>query len=147
VADDDLLVRARGPDGNLGYLFRLAHQAFRARLEDALRPHGLSVPQYGALSIFDIAVEISSAELARLSAVTPQTMNTVVHQLLDKGLLDRRPHPAHGKVVTLRLTRRGRTLLDNSTPAVRAVEHALLAPVNERDAQVIRRWLAGSQAA
>ena len=83
------------------------------------------------------------AELARVALVTPQSINAVVHQLVGKGLLERRSHPGHGKVVVLRLSRRGRALLDTSTPAVRAVEQAALAGVGERDGQAVRRWLAG----
>lgn len=140
---DDPIARSRGAEGNPGYLFRLAHQAFRTALEDALRPFGLSVSQYGALSIFDTVAELSSAELARTAAVTPQSMNAVVHALIDKGLLDCRPHPSHGKVVVLRLSRRGRTLLDRSTPVVRELERVLLGTLSSRDAQVVRTWLAG----
>ena len=38
----DVLTSDREPDANLGYLFRLAHQRFRAALEDALQDLGLS---------------------------------------------------------------------------------------------------------
>ena len=136
-----LLARVRGPEGNLGYLFRLAHQGFRSGLEAALAPCGLSVPQYGALSVFDSAPELSSAELARLADVTPQTMNTLVHHLVERGLLNRRPHPTHGKVVVLHLSRGGRRLLDKATPRVRAVEYAALGSLNEHETRIVTAWL------
>lgn len=99
------------------------------------------------LTAFEAVPELSSAELARVAAVTPQTMNTLVHHLVERGLLDRRPHPAHGKVVLLRLSRRGRRLLDQATPAVRVVEleleQAALEGLTEREALVVTTWLSG----
>lgn len=101
----------------------------------------LSVPQYGALSVFDVAADLSSAELARISQVTPQSMNEIVHQLVDTGLLQRSRHPTRGKVLVLSLSPEGRNRLDKSTRAVRDVEHALLDGLSRRDEQAIRTWL------
>lgn len=114
----------------------------RIGLADALAPHRLSVAQYGALSVFDVLAELSSAELARISAVTPQSMNTIVHELVDQGLLDRQRHPTHGKIVVLRLSRRGRRRLDHATAAVRPVEDRLLQSLSPAKAQTVRAWLA-----
>jgi DNA-binding MarR family transcriptional regulator len=141
VAEDSDPAATRGSGDNLGFRFRLAHQAFRRALTDALAPYELTVPQYGALSAFDTAAEMSSAELARLAAVTPQTMNALVHQLVKRSLLERRGHPTHAKVVVLHLSRRGRRLLDQATPKVRATEHAALDEINDHDAQVVNTWL------
>lgn len=142
VVDEDVVAAVRGPEGNLGYLFRLGHQSFRAAIADALALHQLSPPQYGALSAFDAVPELSSAELARLTAVTPQTMNTLVHQLLERELLTRRPHPTHGKVVILQLSEQGRRILDRATPAVRAVEHTALTGLTQRETRIVTTWLA-----
>jgi len=142
VAEESNPAATRGTADNLGFRFRLAHQAFRHALTDALAPYELTVPQYGALSAFDTAAEMSSAELARLAAVTPQTMNTLVHQLVKRNLLKRRAHPTHAKVIILHLSRRGRRLLDQATPEVRAIEHAALNEINDHDAHVVNTWLA-----
>jgi len=135
-----ILAAIRGADGNPGHLFRLAHQAWRAALDGALRPYGLTVPQYGALSVFDYTDEASSAELARIAAVTPQSMNTVVQQLRTMGLFGSRPGP--GKIVMLRLTGAGRQMLDRTTLEVRRVEDALLADLSAEESRTVRAWLA-----
>ncbi len=132
---------ARGPDGNVGYLFRLAYQAFRRRLETALVDHGLTVPQYSALSAFDARAELSSAELARLLDVTPQTMNIVVHELLGRSLLRRQQRPNRGKTLLLRLTPQGRRLLDAATGTVRGIERAALRSRSAGEQRVIKQWL------
>jgi DNA-binding MarR family transcriptional regulator len=138
---DDAANAARGPDGNLGYLFRVAYQNFRRRLESALAGHGLTVPEYSALSAFDAQPQMSSAELARLLDVTPQTMNTLVHELLGRSLLSRERRPRHGKTLLLRLSPRGRRLLDTATEAVRSVEATSLNERGAREQRAIKTWL------
>ena len=77
------------PDANLGYLFRLAYQRFRALLESELGDLGLSAQEYGILSVFETRPELSTSELARISQVTRQTMHTSVLSLEAAGLIER----------------------------------------------------------
>lgn len=142
IIDEKIFNEIRGPQGNLGYLFRLAHQALRSALERALEPHRLSPSQYTALSIFDFVKEVSSADLARLAVVKPQTMNITVHQLIEQGLLERRAHTLHRKVILLKLTPNGRKQLNNATLAVRAIENAIVEDVDPARKSVISEWLA-----
>ena len=51
------------PDADLGYLFRLAHQHFRALLDSELEDLGLSAQDYGILSVFRTRPELSTSEL------------------------------------------------------------------------------------
>ena len=98
------------PEANLGYLFRLAYQRFRAALDAALEDLGLSAQEYVILSVFETRPELSTSELARITQVTRQTMHTAVLALETAGLLERRPR--NQRVVLVGLTRRGRTALD-----------------------------------
>jgi DNA-binding MarR family transcriptional regulator len=140
MSDDDAQV-ARSPDGNLGYLFRVAYQVFRRRLAVALRRHELTVPEYSALSAFITRSEMSSAELARLLEVTPQTMNTLVHGLVARSLLQRESRPTRGKTLLLRLSENGQRLLDAATETVRSVESAALHERGPGERQNITAWL------
>jgi DNA-binding MarR family transcriptional regulator len=141
MQSDDTASAARSPEGNLGFLFRLGYQAFRRRLEVALVGHGLTVPEYSALSAFDRRTQLSSAELARLLEVTPQTMNTLVHELINRSLLEREVRPNHGKTLLLRLSRRGRRLLDTATKTVRSIESAALDKRDPSEQHIIKAWL------
>src|SRR6516225_3860094 len=80
----------RGPDGQVGYLLRQAHQAFRAAAQAELGPLGLTLPQYSVLSVADAEPGLSGAELARDSMLTPQTTNEIITLLAAAGLLERR---------------------------------------------------------
>ncbi|MFJ7949577.1 MarR family transcriptional regulator [Streptomyces sp. NPDC096354] len=53
------------------------------------RPH---TGQQNALAHVVLVPGISTAELARRSGVTPQSMGAAVNGLIQRGLLERRPH-------------------------------------------------------
>ena len=128
------------PDADLGYLFRLAHQRFRALLDSELEDIGLSAQDYGILSLFGTRAELSTSELARISQVTRQTMHTSVLSLEAAGLVERSAR--NQRVVLVRPTTRGRKCLETATRRVRAVEHAALADLSREDERTIRDWLA-----
>jgi DNA-binding MarR family transcriptional regulator len=127
------------PDANLGYLFRLAHQRFRARLDSELEDLGLSAQDYGILSVFETRPQLSASELARISQVTRQTMHTSIRSLETAGLVERIAR--NQRVVLVRLTARGRNRLQTATRRVRAVERAVLADLSREDERTIRAWL------
>ena len=128
------------PDADLGYLFRLAHQRFRALLDSELADLGLSAQDFGILSVFGTRPELSTSELARISQVTRQTMHTSVLSLEAAGLVERSAR--NQRVVLVRPTNRGRTCLATATRRVRAVEHAALAGLSREEERTVRAWLA-----
>jgi DNA-binding MarR family transcriptional regulator len=129
------------PEANLGYLFRLAHQRFRALLEDELEDIGLSAQEYGILSVFEIRTELSTSELARITQVTRQTMHSAILELESAGLLERSAR--NRRVVLLRPTKQGRQVLARATRRVRAAERAAFAGLSQTDEATVRAWLAG----
>ena len=136
----DALTLGPGPEANLGYLFRIAHQRFRAALEDVLQDLGLSAQDYVILSVFESRSELSTSELARITQVTRQTMHSAVLWLETTGLLERRPK--NQRVVLIRPTDRGLRTLKAATGRVRLLEQAALAGLSHKDERVVRTWLA-----
>ncbi len=134
-----------GAEANLGYLFRLAYQRFRAQLEDGLEDIGLSAQEYAILSVFETRTELSTSELARLTQVTRQTMHALILRLESAGLLDRRAR--NQRVVLLAPTKQGRDALRAATRRVRGVERAAFAGLSQKDEATVRAWLAGLAAA
>jgi DNA-binding MarR family transcriptional regulator len=128
------------PDADLGYLFRLAHQRFRALMDSELKDLGLSAQDYGILSLFKTRPELSTSELARISQVTRQTMHTSVLSLEAAGLVERSAR--NQRVVLVRATEPGRQCLEIATRRVRAVENAALADLSGEDERTVRAWLA-----
>ena len=137
----DALTTSPAPEANLGYLFRLAHQRFRAALEAGLADLGLSAQEYVVLSVFEARAELSTSELARITQVTRQTMHAAVVALETAGLLERRA--SNQRVVLVRPTERGREALEAATARVREVERDALAGLSRDEERALRTWLAG----
>lgn len=131
----------RGVEGHIGYLLRQAHAAHRIRMEQALAPLGLTLPQFSVLTMLAAYPGISGADLARLSLLTPQTMSVIVNNLERAGWVHRRPHAEHGRVQQIALTEAGEETLQQSKTAVKQAESSLLSRVPINEDAIIRRWL------
>jgi DNA-binding MarR family transcriptional regulator len=131
----------RGMQGHIGYLLRQAHSAHRARMEKALANDGVTLPQFSVLVMLASYPGASGAELARLSLLTPQTMNVILVNLERDGAIARRPHAEHGRIQVNEITPTGRALLTRCKRAVKAVEDQLLAGLATHDEMVVRNWL------
>ena len=132
----------RGEAGHIGYLLRQAHSVHRIRMERALHDMDVTLPQFSVLTMLAAYPGTSSAELARLSLLTPQTMSVIVGNLERTGLISRRPHAQHGRVLTIDITESGLQLLARCKLAAQQAETALLKNVSPADEIAVRRWLA-----
>ena len=62
----------------VGYLVYRVERRLRARLDEEMRVHGVSTPEYVTLSLLRERDGLSCAQLARWALVTPQAMNLVI---------------------------------------------------------------------
>ena len=131
----------RGAEGHSGYLLRQAWHAFRAAMDAALRAHRLNGPQYAVLSVLRRDPGMSGADLARACNTTPQAMNGVLATLERAGLVERRPHPTHGRILQVTLSAKGERALDATTPDVRRLEAAIEQGLAPDELATIKRWL------
>jgi DNA-binding MarR family transcriptional regulator len=136
--------RYRGVEGRSGYLLRQAWNAFQGAMESALRNHGLTGAQYAVLSVLARDPGLSGADLARACNTTPQAMNGVLATLERNGLVERRPHPTHGRVLQVDLTREGQRRLKAATPSVRALERAIEEDLGADQLAAVKAWLVAS---
>ncbi|GAA3547089.1 MarR family transcriptional regulator [Amycolatopsis ultiminotia] len=111
------------------YLVKRLELAIRARMDQALPPLGLTTPQFTALTALRHRDGLSSAQLARRSFVTPQTMNEMVRTLETQGHIARERDPGNRRVLLLTLTDTGRELLERCDPLVEAIEDEMLGAV------------------
>jgi len=130
----------RGKSGYLAYLLRQANAAVRLSLDRALADLDITAPQFSALLMVGAYHDLSSADLARLSLLTPQTVNVIVRNLEARGAITRRPHSVHGRILVLEITREGRRLLLRCRERADAIEARLRAGSRKEEAAV-RRWL------
>ncbi len=102
----------------------------------------LSTPQLKALLI------ISGAEdglrmrpfAERIGASTPYATG-IVDRLVERGLVERMPHPSDRRVVLVRLTGEGREFLERLSDSMRSMAVPLLEQMDEKDLAALRQGL------
>src|ERR1700760_315302 len=109
------------------YLVKRVELAVRARIEEIVRPAGLTTNQYTALTVLERHDDMSSAQLARNSFVTAQSMADVITALEGRGLIERHRDQADRRRLVVALTSSGRELLDDYRDQVGALEERMLA--------------------
>ena len=120
------MVMEGGLARRVGYQMKRAEHALRLEMDAALRGVGLTTPQYAALSVLEGEAGLSGAALARRCFVTPQTMNKILMNLEGAGMVERRPHPEHGRVLSAYLTEKGAELVALAHGEVEAIEESML---------------------
>jgi DNA-binding MarR family transcriptional regulator len=130
---------ADGP--RLTYLVKRLEMAERARMEEVLAAHGVTLHQYTALSLLERRDGLSSAQLARRHFVTPQAMNQLVATLERDGLIRREPDTANRRILRTSLTDKGRQALAACHVAVDELERQMLAGFTAAQEQAFREAL------
>ena len=129
------------PAPYLLYAIKQVELAVRAQLDERVKSAGVTVPQYTALTVLARRDGVTSAELARLSFVTPQSMGDLVTALARRGLITREADPGHGRRLLIRLSDTGRELLTELEPAVRRVERDMLRGLSGVERRQLRELL------
>jgi len=129
-------------DPTLLYVIKQVELAARARLDDIFRPIGMTALQYTALTVLERHPDLSSAQLARNSFVTAQTMADMVRSLEERGLVERHRDAADRRRLVLALTGEGRALLGRYRGRVAALEERMLSGLSAEQAAELRRGLA-----
>jgi DNA-binding MarR family transcriptional regulator len=130
-----------GADPTLLYLVGRIDRVVRRAIGAVLKAQGLSVNQYTTLSVLERRSGLSNAQLARRALVSPQSMNEVLLTLEDRGLVRRRAHPDHGRILQARLTAKGRSLLARCDAEVHEVEARMVSGLADEDRRALRRAL------
>jgi DNA-binding MarR family transcriptional regulator len=136
--------RYRGVEGHIGYLLRQASYTLRSALDAILRPLGLNAPQYSVLSVLARDPGASGADLARACNTTPQAISGVLATLEREGLVERHPHPTHGRILQVSLTSEGTRRLEAANPAVRRLEAAIERGFSADEMATVKAWLVAS---
>lgn len=115
----------------VGRLLRLAHLA-DARLSEGIAPHDLQPGWFDLLAALRRSgppYELNPTDLMRTTLLSSGGITKRIDRLADAGLVERRPDPADGRGTRVRLTRRGRSVIDRALETHVANEEALLRPL------------------
>ena len=122
------------------YRVKRLFQTLRARVDEALDPLGLSMPQYGAMTVLEAEGLLSNAALARLNFVTPQTMMRIVGGLETGGLIDRDLSGA-GRSIRYMLSEEGRRRLEEAHSLVTKIEQEMIGGLASDELAVFHQCL------
>jgi DNA-binding MarR family transcriptional regulator len=128
LSPDDVLKRLEDLciSAHLFSKLKYAQATARAALAAEFERIGLTTPQFLALAAIEQNDDISSAELARQSFVSPQAMITIVSRLESAGLITRVPAAHGGRSLTMRLTAKGSQQLSEARRHAYAIERYIL---------------------
>lgn len=128
-------------DHSLGRTLKWAEQALLRAKSAALKPAGLTLAQYVALSELERQPGITAAALARASLVTPQAMMVVLKGLDEQGLISRSPHATHTHVLETHLTPAGREALAAARKDVAPIERHVLDAFSAAELETLQALL------
>ncbi len=125
----------------IGYALKRTQAALRARMDEALRPLGLTVPQYVCLELLQQTPDISNSDLARMAFVTRQTMNTVLQSLQERGLVVRPDSALTGRARPTRLSAEGARVLTEAAERAAVVDERMVAGLTVGQRRELRQYL------
>jgi DNA-binding MarR family transcriptional regulator len=126
----------------VGYLLKQAQSILHVRMEEALRPLGLTVSHYSCLHHLRLEPGTSAAILARRTFVTRQSMNVMLQQLVDRGLATRPSQVDSGRALPTVLTQAGVAALKAAQLVVDEVEQRMLSGLSDTASASLGRGLA-----
>lgn len=113
----------------------------RSRMDVALRPLGLTTPQYACLEVLSRKPGASNSEVARGAFVTRQTMNTLLRGLHSRELVERATEAPTGRALPTTLTDEGKRLLARAAQIVNAIEQHMVSALDYQQRNNLHRAL------
>jgi DNA-binding MarR family transcriptional regulator len=110
-------------------------------MDTALAGLGVTTPQFSVLTMVVAYPGVSGADLARLTFLTPQTINVIVRNLEREGAIEKTAHATHGRILRLHATAKGQALLKRCRARVAELEAALAGTLGKDEERAVRRWL------
>jgi DNA-binding MarR family transcriptional regulator len=135
--------QSASPSG-IAYLVGHLDRLVRRRLSEAISPLGLTIQQYTALSVLGSRGQLSNAQLAERSLVTPQSASEMVKVMVKRGWIARSADPNHGRIIHLYLTAEGQEVLKQAHAAAGKFEAEMLEGLTARERQRYREYLSAS---
>jgi DNA-binding MarR family transcriptional regulator len=114
-------------------------QLLLARVEDILKPFGITFAAYEALRLLAFT-RTGSLPMGKLGArlmVHPAAVTNAIGKLEQRGLVQRSMSPSDRRVVLATVTDAGRTLVDEATAALNDAAFGLPGLAQERAAELV----------
>jgi DNA-binding MarR family transcriptional regulator len=127
---------------DLGFLMSRASGVVVRATNAALAEHGLRVRPYSVLALASEAPDgLSQRELATVLGLDPSQVVLLVDELVDAGLIERRPSPTDRRTKLVVATTAGRRLRETAGHAADAALEGPLALLGEAERDRLRDML------
>jgi DNA-binding MarR family transcriptional regulator len=135
------IVEAESMAGEVAYLLKEAQAMLHTRMDEVLRPIGLTVAQYACLESLRQNPGITSSGLARRAFVSRQSMNVLLHALSERGLVIRADEPGPRNQIAAELTERAQILLATAHDRVESVVTRMTGSLDQQSLTALRAAL------
>lgn len=122
----------------------LLSHLIRQRINRLLAPLQLTFPKYAAMTVLEARPGTTNAELARACRVRPQTMNTMVRDMMAEGYLAQKKMPDHGLKLLYTLTPKAQQLLHTAHTTVASLEAELITEISPQRVEMLQRMMQGT---
>ena len=124
-----------------GFLLSFAGRRMASRFTAALEPLGLHPRHFGVLNLLAAESGITQHELGSRMLIDPSSMVAVIDELEEMGLAERRPHPGDRRKHAVRLTARGKRMLERARKVAFATAGDMFASLDAAELETLRRLL------
>ena len=114
---------------------------YRARMDERLRPLGVTTAQMQVLFATRTAPGSSGAHLARSCYITPQSTQALLKHLEEAGLIVRGKDPVNDRILTASITPAGERLAQRVEKQSAALQCEVWRDVSDRDLAHVNRVL------
>jgi DNA-binding MarR family transcriptional regulator len=125
----------------LGFLISWNGQRMAHLFAAALEPLGLRPPHFGVITLIAADPGITQQELVGRSTIDPSSMVSILDELEELGIAERRPNPEDRRKHALYLTRRGKATLAKARQIAISVADDALAPLDPRERETLQTLL------
>jgi DNA-binding MarR family transcriptional regulator len=134
----------RDPDVNdVAGALRVSIGLLVRRLRQSRSDGDLTLPENTALARLDRGGPATSAALAKVEQISPQSMGATLNGLENRGLIERRPDPEDGRRILMSLTDAGEQALRNRRDA--GTEHLARAISREFSGSELEQLMVAAQ--
>jgi len=128
-------------DDYVPYLLNRAGARIAASFSEAVRPMGVTLPMWRALAALTDRDGQTVGELSSRTSIEISTLSRVLDGLQRRKLVERKRAEDDARVVTLRLTPAGRTMVRRVMPIAERYERVAIAGLSSRDVATLKRLL------
>lgn len=124
-----------------GFLLSWNGQRTSHTFAEALKPLGLRPQHFGVLTLIDSRPGTTQQELVEGSMIDPSSMVSVIDELEELGLAERRLHPTDRRKHAVHLTDQGGATLERARASAMKTAKEVFAPLDQAEVETLRRLL------